>query len=145
MGKPLSIELLGYEELHKTLADFAPKEARNVLRAAVQALAGRVRDQLRVAVKKDTRSLSKSIRSVRRRGTENEIISEVRGGATAPYMLMLEYGTSKTKAQPFIGPTVEQIRPDLPRFYKEEFGKKFTASVAKQAAKSVAKLAKAKA
>ena len=144
MGKGISLELLGADDLQKTLADFAPKEARNILRATVQALAGKVRDELRKNVKQPTGQLRKSIRSVRRRGTENEIVSEVRGGSTAPYMLMLEFGTSKTRAQPFIGPTVEQMRPDLLRFYREEFGKKFTASVAKQAAKSAAKLAKAK-
>jgi len=141
MGKALKLELLGYDDLQHTLGDFAPKEARNIMRATVQALAVRVRDALRMNVKQDTGALRKSIRAVRRRGTENEIVSEVRGGSTAPYMLMLEFGTSKTKAQPFIGPTVEQVRPDLPRFYREDFGKKFTASVAKQAAKS-AKLIK---
>lgn len=133
--KAVTLQIVGLDELRDTLKNTAPREANNILRATVHAIAGEVRDELRKTVPKETRALERSIKAVRRRGKPNHPVSEVRGGGTAPYMLMLEFGTSKTKAQPFIVPTTEQMRPKMPALYREEFGKKLEANLAKRAKK----------
>lgn len=138
MARGLSLRIEGLEDLQETLRNYLPREARNILRNTVHGIAGRVRDELKKNVTKDTRALEKSIKAVRRRGKPDFPVSEVRGGATAPYMLMLEYGTSRTLAQPFIVPTVEQVRPKLAGIYREEFGKKLE-QAAKKRAKRLAK------
>ncbi len=130
-----SIQIEGLEDLREMLGDIAPREANNILRNAVHGLAGQVRDVMKTNVKVDTGDLRKSIRAVRRRGKPNFPISDVRVGATAPYGLMLEFGTVKTPAQPYIVPTVEQMRPKVPAIYREEFGEKLEKALAKRAKK----------
>lgn len=136
LGKQTAMQIEGLEELRDTLTDLAPREANNILRNAVNGLAGRVRNELREAVTKRSHALEKSIRVVRRRGSRGFPISDVRMGSSAPYGIMLEFGTSKTKAQPFVVPTVESLRPDIPAIYREEFGKKLEKALAKRAKKA---------
>lgn len=138
LGSKTHIQIDGTEELKDMLTDFAPREVRNILRNTVNGLAGVVRDRLKATVKKRSGALAQSIKVVRRRGKPDFPVSDVRGGGTAPYMLMLEFGTSKTRAQPFIVPTTEQMRPKIPGIYEEQFGKKVEQALrrrAKRAAK----------
>lgn len=131
-----SMQIDGLDELQDMLENIAPKEARNILRNAVHALAGKVRDRMRVNVKKLSRDLEKSIYAKRRRGLPNFPISDVRmRGTPHSHGLMLDRGTSKTKAQPFIFPTVVELTPMAPQIYREEFGAKLEKSLAKQARK----------
>lgn len=139
LGRQTAMQIEGLDELRGILGDVAPREARNITRNAVNRLAGRVRDELKRAVPKDSRALEKSIKVVRRRGKPGFPISDVRGGATAPYMIMTEFGTSRTKAQPFIVPTVESMRGDIPQFYREEVGKALERALAKRAKKAATK------
>lgn len=132
LAKLTSMHVEGLEELRETLTDLAPREANNILRNTVNGVAARVRDEMKRNVAKDSRDLEKSIKVVRRRGKPNFPISEVRMGATAPYGLMLEFGTSKTKAQPFVVPSVESLRPHMAEIYREEFGKKLEKALAKR-------------
>jgi HK97 gp10 family phage protein len=125
----------GAQDLRDLLRNYAPNEARNIMRATVHGVAGFVRDVMKGRIKKKSHQAEKSIKAVRRRGSETEIVSDVRGGATAPYLIMLNYGTSNTEAQPFIEPTVEEVRPDLPKIYREEFGDKLVKSIARKAKK----------
>lgn len=134
IAKLTSIQIEGLEELRETLMQVAPREANNILRNAVHGVAGRVRDAMKQRVTKDTRALEKSIYAVRRRGKPNFPVSEVRlRGTPHAHGLMLEFGTSRTKAQPYIVPTVEQMRPGLPSTYRQEFGKKLEKALEKRA------------
>lgn len=135
MAQRPSISYDGREELRETLTNLAPNEARNIMRQATYGLARRVEEVLRSRVKKRRGALADSLFSVRRRGTSDEIVSEVRGGAKAPYMLMLEFGTSRTRAQPFIVPGVESVRPELRDWYREEFAQKLAKTLARRARK----------
>lgn len=128
--------VLGAQDLRDQLRNYAPKEARNIMRATVYGVAGRARDLLKQRIKKRSRRGEKSIKVVRRRGDETEIVADVRGGSTAPYLIMLNYGTSRTKAQPFIEPSVEELRPELEKIYREEFGEKLVKSIARNAKKA---------
>jgi HK97 gp10 family phage protein len=119
----------GEEELKELFRSIAPELMATVGRQAVFGLASEVAAEMKNKVKKRSGRLFRSIKAVRRRGSKTEIVSEVRGGDTAPYMLMLEFGTSKTKAQPFIVPTVEQFRPKVADYYKRELGEKLEKSL----------------
>jgi HK97 gp10 family phage protein len=128
-----SMQVDGLEELRETLKDIAPREANNILRNTVHGLAGRVRDEMKTRVPVDSGDLKKSIMAIRRRGKPNFPISEVRVGAKAPYGLMVEWGTSRTPAQPYIVPTVESLRPSIPQIYRDEFAAKFEAAMLRKA------------
>lgn len=128
--------VFGAHELRDLLKHEAPREARNIMRATVHGVAGRAQDGLKARIKKTTRRAEKSIKLVRRRSDENYPVTDVRGGSNAPYLIMLNYGTSKTKAQPFIEPTAEELRPQLEQIYREEFGEKLVKSIARRAKKA---------
>jgi len=136
-----SMELTGMEELGEQFTTNGPREARNIARAAVHALAGRARDVLKRRVAKRSKALAKSIKAVRRRGKPDFPISEVRVGHDAPYGLMLEFGTSDTRAQPYIVPGVEELRPQMAQHYRDEFGAKYEKAMARKA-KAAAKAQK---
>lgn len=133
MAKPrFSLEMEGLAELRETLERILPDEAEKILRQTVHNLGERVGDMLKGAVKKVTHQAERSIKVRKKRGEKHFPVAEVRGGATAPYLIMLEYGTRKTKAQPFITPTVEQVKPDLPRIYREEFAEVLEKTLARK-------------
>lgn len=136
LGSQTHVQIDGVEALKDMLLDFSPNEVRNILRNTVNGVAGQVRDELKRRVKKRSGALADSIKVVRRKGKPNFPVSDVRGGATAPYMLMLEFGTSKTKRQPFIVPTVESMRPGMTAIYREQFGKKLEQALARRAKKA---------
>ena len=133
-----SMQIEGLEELRETLTKIAPNEAKNILRAAVHGLAGRVAGEMKQRVTVLTGEVKTGIYTLRRRGKPNFPVSDVRLRRT-DHGLMLEFGTSKTKAQPYIVPAVEQMRPQVPGYYREEFGSKFEKAMmrkAKRAAKA---------
>lgn len=136
IGVSTHVQITGVDDLKDMLEDVAPREANNILRNTVNGLAGLVRDALKASVTKRSGELAKSIKVVRRRGKPNFPVSDVRGGGTAPYMLMLEFGTSRTRAQPFIVPTAERLRPTMPALYREQFGKKLEQALARRARKA---------
>lgn len=136
IGVKTTIVIEGLEELRSTLEDLAPKQVANILRASVHGIAGDARDRLKERVRQPTGQLRDSIKAYRKRSYPYFPVSEVRGGATAPYMLMLEFGTSRTKAQPFIVPTTEEMRPKLPAQYRETFGKKLEKSLERKVRKA---------
>lgn len=127
------LQIDGLEALRGVLKSVGAREANNAMRQATQAIAVLVKDQLKKRVTKDTRELQRSFKAIRRRGKPGSHVSEVRGGSTAPYMLMLEFGTSKTRAQPFIVPVTEEIRPKQAQLYREEFFKKLAKALERQA------------
>lgn len=127
------VEVLGREELGELFRQALPNEARNAARAATYQIATEVRDDMKEAIKKRTGKASATIRAVRRNSPPDAPVSEVRGGHEAPYLFMLNYGTSRTQAQPFIEPVVEATRPTLPERYRELVGEKIEAAARRKA------------
>lgn len=131
MSRHLVIE--GREELKDMLLDVLPNEVRNAARAATYAIAVEVVNELKHAIKKRSRKGEESIKAYRRNSPPDAPVSEARGGRGAPYLLMLNFGTSRTKAQPFIEPTVEAKRPTLAATYREQVGRKLEQAARRKA------------
>lgn len=129
------VKLLGKDEVERMLKDYAPNDARNIMRNTVQNVAMMARDLMKVKVRKRTSKLAHTIRALRRRGQKDLFVSQVRLGREAPYGFMLEFGTRHTKAQPFIVPTVEELTPKLTDIYREQFGKQLERALARRANK----------
>lgn len=145
MATNASVRIEGLEELAKTL-DILPREAHNVARNAVQAIAGEVRNAVRKKAPKNTGILRKAITAVRNKPRKfGDVSSDVRvtSGANAKYdafyWRFLEYGTQKLGARPFITPVVEEFRPRIPHLFREHFGIKLEAFFARKAKKAAAK------
>lgn len=136
----VTMQITGLEEMRAKLADMAPREARNLLRSTVHGTATEIRNRLRQRVPKDTRTLEKAIVSKRRRGKPDEIVSDViiehgRGARrNAFYWHIVEFGSTRAPARPFIIPTVEEISPRIPEIFRDQFGSKLAARLKRKAA-----------
>lgn len=124
-GKAPGLELQGLADLRETFRKVAPAEADKAADETVGEVAQVVEHRLfrRLQSFANSGRLMHSLFVRRRRPKAGMLEAQVRGGATAPYMLINEFGTVHTKAQPAIVPTVEETRPELPALYREFFGK----------------------
>ena len=131
------IQIDGLDEFHSMLREVMPHQARNILRATVQGVASDVAKQMRKRAPKNEGDLRKAIKAKRRRGSPDEIVSEVRiehgKGAknNAWYWHFVEFGTTYTAGTPFIIPTVENMSPQIPAIFREQFGKKYEQALAR--------------
>lgn len=124
------IQLEGLEELQHMAEKVSPREARNLARSTVHWIAGQARDRMRQRAPVDEATLRKAIHSKRKRARPGEAISDVRisHGSDAKHDAwhwhFVEFGTTKHSAQPYIVPTIEEIGPQVPNMYRDEFGKR---------------------
>lgn len=130
-----NITIEGLDEVIDTIKNLTPREAINLARSTVHAIAGKVRDEIRRDAPRDTGALRKSIVSVRRRGTQTTVQSDVVVMPEGFYWLFAEFGTVKQPAQPFITPVVEATKPKIPEMYRQQFGVKLERALARKAKK----------
>ena len=135
------VELEGAEFVRSTLTDLMPKEARNIARRAVVAVARQVRDTARGNAPKDSGTLRKAIRSKRSKGGMDQANAKVSvtKGATARhdawYWHIIEFGSKKQAAQPYIQPTLAEWRTKAPRVFGREWWSQFSKEMEKRAKK----------
>ncbi len=135
------VHIDGLKEFKKMAENIAPRRARTLARSAVHAVAGEVRDEMRRKAPKDQGTLRKAIHSKRRRGSPVEAVSDVRisHGRNAKhdawYWHMIEFGTTKASAQPFIRPTVDKLQSQMTQMFREHFGKRLEKELNKEAKK----------
>lgn len=132
----------GMEEVASTLTDLMPREVRNLSRAAVHGVAIEIRKGMRARAPEDTGTLRKAIQTKKNRMYGNHVSSDVlitKGAGQkhdAWYFHMVEWGTQKGQpAQPFIVPTIEEMRPQIPDIFREQVGKKLEQLMARKAKK----------
>lgn len=141
MAAVKGVKIEGLEELRETLEKTMPREAKNILRRTTYGIATKIRDQVKERAPAKTGALKRSIKAKRNRDTRTNISSSViadrSGGRTGSgyHWHFLEFGTVKMPAQPFINPTVEQMRPQVPELYRNEFGKQLEKEMKKRAKK----------
>jgi len=129
--QPVSMSIEGLDAVSDVLAKVGPREARNLLRNTVHAAAGQVRDEMRKRAVEDTGTLRKAITAKREKMRGNQVASNItitHGKAVqhnAFYWHMVEWGTTKDAAQPYITPSVEAMRPQIPAIFARDFGVKY--------------------
>lgn len=134
--QPISMSVDGFDAVSDVLKKVAPREARNILRNTVHAVAGEIRNEMRQRVKEtveDTGTLRKAIVSRRERPRGNIVASNVtithgkRHRNNAYYWHMVNYGTVNTGGEGarFIETTVEAMRPQIPGIFTREFSVKY--------------------
>ena len=141
------IEILGLKEIERTLESAMPKHARRIGRRAITRLGREVRDDARQrAPVGATRNLVRSIKSRRKGGRrdreEAAVYVDRSGGRSGKgyHWHLLEFGTRKMSAQPFIQPTIVAWRPKAPdeyaRLWWPEFEKEMEREGQRQAARA---------
>lgn len=126
-----SLKIDGVEAVSDVLAKVGPREARNLLRNTVHAVATEVRDDMRKRAPQDKGTLKKAIIAKREKPRGDEVASNVTithgAGAKhdAYYWHMVEWGTVKMNAKPYITPAVEAMRPQISSVFNREFRNKY--------------------
>lgn len=132
----------GLKELTDMLVDVAPRSANNIMRNAVTDLARDVRDEMKQKAPEDTGDLKKAIKAKRDRGKHDVLESSVfittgkNQRYDAYYWHFVEFGTTTNRAQPFIVPATESIRPQVPRLMREHFGVRYEKEMTRLARKA---------
>lgn len=140
-----TVHIEGLTHLQKTLTKVMPREARNILRRTVVAVAKEMRDDMREHVRtnsEDSGTLRKAIRSRREKGRSRDQqeaavwITHGKGQKNdAYYWHMVEWGTVKTPEKPFIRPTVKVWEGKIGTVFEREFGTQFEKEMAKRSKK----------
>lgn len=152
MVKAVTID--GLEDMTKLLKDISPREGKNIARRTVTKTAAKVRTAMRKrAPKGPTGNLRKAIKSRRTKGKGDKVSAEVfvdkSGGPSGKgyHWHFVEYGTGprtvkKTgakvgamPAQPFIVPTIEEYRPQIPAIYRTQWWTEYEKEMHKRARK----------
>jgi len=136
------VKIDGLEGLEDVLAGVGPRVARNLNRSTIHAMAGIVRDDARANAPRDSGTLRKAIKSVRRKPKNpdqpySDVVVESGKDAKydAYYWRFVEYGTINQAARPYIQPAVDALAAQVPTVYREEFFKKFAKWAERQAKK----------
>lgn len=137
----LSAEVTGVKEIDKMLTQIAPNQAKNIMRSTVHGIAGELAKESRKIAPDDpftkTGDFKRSIKTKRERVVNGRILSTVRVLKQAFYWRFLEFGTMKMNEQPTFGKVVQSFRGKFDAVLKEQFVKKFTATLERARKKNV--------
>lgn len=124
----VEVTITGIADVNRLLAQIAPNEARNLMRATVQGLASDLAKDARQRMPVDSGDMQKATRAKRERGSRTTLASSVRVAGIAFYWRYLEYGQGPDRVEhAFFLQTLEALRPDLDRRYLEIFVEKLIA------------------
>jgi len=135
------------DDFRKMFRDILPRETRNILRRATLDIARTAKDRVKSATPVKTGTLRRSIKAKRSRGTSNFIEARVeadRSGSKSGrgyHSHLVEFGYVHSKSgqfvpgRPFIVPTIEGMRPEVPSLYRERLGAQLEKELEKRAAK----------
>ncbi len=123
-------------KLLNALKEFPINIQNNVMEGAVRAAAKPIVEEARRLVPKDSRNLEKSIGTTKRKGTKGtEVVFAVSARRGNPhdgfYAHMVEFGTSKMSAKPFMRPALEKQERQSIEASKEYIAKRIDKEVLK--------------
>lgn len=135
----MKLKVDGIEEINAMLKTVAPRQAKNIMRATINGVAGEIRDDARRFYPDGyyaTGRAIKATKSKRRRGAVGQIRSDVIVEKSAFYWRFLEYGQGPDHAEwAMFAKAVEKMRGELGNILRRQFGKKWEAAM-KRAAKA---------
>jgi hypothetical protein len=150
-----SVTVEGMDDLRKMFGQFIPTEARNIMRRTTLEIARIAAVKVRSITPVKTGNLRNSIKADRAKGSKDMIEAKVfadrsgnpkSGRGYHSHLVEFGYVHSKTgqfvMGRPFIVPTVESMRPDVPDLFIKHFGPQFEKELqnrAKRAAKKAAR------
>lgn len=136
------ITIHGLTDLKGDLKNLAPTETRQLLSRVVYRLGQIVRDKIRDAAPVRTGALRRSIKVRKNRPKGNyiscSVVADESGGRSGGgfYWHFLEFGTVNMSEQPFVSPSVEQVRPDAPKLLRQHFAPEYERQLQKRAKKA---------
>ena len=131
----LEVELSGIADVEDMLDQIAPRQANNIMRATVHAIAGEIRNDAKRNMPhntpQSTGAMIRGTKAKREKSVRGRLLSTVRV-AGAFYWRFLEYGQGPDNVEhAMFGKAVAKFRADQERIFVEQFGKKFEAALAR--------------
>lgn len=137
------IKIEGLEDLDKVLNQMAPRASRNLMRSTIQGVAQEIAKESRRKAPKDSGTLRKAIKAKRRRAKNPDkpfsdvVVTTGRSAKyDAFYWRFIEYGAQNSPERPFIRPSVDLMRPQIPEIMQRQFAKKLEAMLKRAAKKA---------
>lgn len=128
----MTVRITGIADVNRALNDFAPKDARNLIRATVQDIATQLAKSATEFAPSDTGALKSGIKAKRDKPTRNTVSSSVRVFG-AYYWRFLEYGDGPDNVEhAFFLKALQEMRPEMDRVYMEAFAKKLAARIKRE-------------
>lgn len=140
-----TVVIEGLDEVRELLSGVGVREGRNLMRATIRGIASRVRKGAAQRAPVASGRLKKSLKLRQKKSHPDTPTFDVLAGSGAGvkydafYWRFVEYGTSGKTAQParpFIRPTVEEVRAQLPSILRSEFGQKWEKALARKRKKA---------
>lgn len=134
-----TVRIEGIDQIQALLNERAPRAARNLMRATVQAVTQNIAKDARGGARKRTGKMRKAIKAKRKKSPPNMPTSQVLVGEgkgkdpDAFYWKFEEYGTRFSPAAPFIEPAKERAKANMKAMLVQEFGKKLEKQLAREA------------
>lgn len=136
MAVSSGIQIDGLEDLQELFDGLILKEAQNLNRAAIHAVATQIAKDARARAPVETGTMRKAIKAVRRRAKDpNRPVSEVRVGRGSFYWRFVEYGSRGKPARPFFLPAINAARGQIKEIYREMVAKKLAQKIKRDAKK----------
>lgn len=136
----MKMSVSGVPEIQYLLSALAPREAKNIMRATVNGIAGEIRDDAKRNYPDGYYATGKAVKATkakRRRGKFGLIRSDVIVEKQAFYWRFLEYGQGPDHTEwAMFGKAVEAMRRELPTILRRQFGKKWEAAMKRAAKKN---------
>jgi HK97 gp10 family phage protein len=130
-----TVTLRGIDDVNDMLAQIAPRQAFNIMRATIQGIAGDIAKDAKRNAPEDEGDLRGAIKAKRERGSRGYLLSTVRVNPVAFYWRYLEYGQGPDgEEHAMFLRAVESFRADMHNTFITQFGKKWEAAL-KRAAK----------
>ena len=127
----MKMDIEGIADVNRVLETIAPREAKNLMRATVQDIAGQLAKSAKKNAPKGDGDLRKGIKPKRERGDRRNVESTVR--AAPFYWRYLEYGDGPDGIEyAFMLKALQEMRPNMDRIYLEAFLKKLEARLARE-------------
>lgn len=118
-----NLSLEGLNDLRDALDMFTAKEADSILGKTIRLVLARALKEIKAAVPVDTGLLKSKLRVKKykkRRGETNAVYGITTDGK-APHWTLLEYGTQRMPARPFIRPVRDRYRIEMPQQLQSAF------------------------
>ena len=127
----MSTDLKGMKELRKSLKQFPQNIQRNVVNGAVRAGGKPLILRARELVPVDTFALEKSIKIKKMRSKKGSTVTHYAVYTKLYYAHIIEFGSSKAPAYPFMRPALEQEADKSIVFFKDYMQKRIQKEIAK--------------
>lgn len=142
----MGFEFKNEAEVLAVFNSIAPREAKNLARSTTHAVAGEVRDMIKLLapdhpdtkkgdIRRSTKSKRERMRGTTARSTVRiQTLKQSGKNKGFPYWLIQEYGNLRrqgTGKNVFVRPAIDRVAPDIPALFREHFGLKLEARLRK--------------